>query len=110
MKYVCTTCLKEKTEIIDKLKEQTTYTITFDSKGGSEVKSITAEAGAKIEAPNNPTKENYIFVGWYESNDGGKTLNDKQFEFSYMPARVLLSMQSGALKALKVEHIITLHL
>lgn len=33
MKYVCTTCLKEKTEIIDKLKEQTTYTITFDSKG-----------------------------------------------------------------------------
>ena len=88
MKYVCTTCLKEKTEIIDKLKEQTTYTITFDSKGGSEVKSITAEAGAKIEAPNNPTKENYIFAGWYESNDGGKTLNDKQFEFSYMPARV----------------------
>jgi len=38
MKYVCTTCLKEKTETIDKLKEQTTYTITFDSRGGSEVK------------------------------------------------------------------------
>ena len=88
MKYVCTTCLKEKTETIDKLKEQTTYTITFDSRGGSEVKSITAEAGTKIDAPNNPTKENYIFVGWFESNDGGKTLNDKQFEFSYMPARV----------------------
>lgn len=88
MKYVCTTCLKEKTETIDKLKEQTTYTITFDSRGGSVVKSITAEAGAKIVAPNNPTKENYIFVGWFESSDGGKTLNDKQFEFSYMPARV----------------------
>lgn len=40
---------KRKTEIIDKLKEQTTYTITFDSKGGSEVKSITAEAGAKLK-------------------------------------------------------------
>lgn len=101
MKYVCTTCLKEKTEIIDKLKEQTTYTITFDSKGGSEVKSITAEAGAKIEAPNNPTKENYIFVGWYESNDGGKTLNDKQFEFSYMPARVFTLYAKWGIESIK---------
>ena len=57
MKYVCTTCLKEKTETIDKLKEQTTYTITFDSRGGSEVKSITAEAGTKIDAPKKPTKK-----------------------------------------------------
>lgn len=101
MKYVCKTCLKEKTEIIDKLNEQTTYTITFDSRGGSEVKSITAEAGAKIEAPNNPTKENYIFVGWYESNDGGKTLNDKQFEFSYMPARVFTLYAKWGIESIK---------
>ena len=88
MKYVCSTCLREKTEIIEKLKVETTYTITFDSRGGSEVKSITAEAGAKIEAPAAPTKEGYIFGGWYESSDNGTTLSETPFEFTYMPARV----------------------
>lgn len=88
MKYVCSTCLREKTEIIEKLKAETTYTITFDSRGGSEVKSITAEAGAKIEAPAQPTKEGYIFGGWYESSDDGTTLSETPFEFTYMPARV----------------------
>ena len=82
------TCLREKTEIIEKLKVETTYTITFDSRGGSEVKSITAEAGAKIEAPAAPTKEGYIFGGWYESSDNGTTLSETPFEFTYMPARV----------------------
>ena len=88
MKYVCSTCLREKTKIIEKLKVETTYTITFDSRGGSEVKSITAEAGAKIEAPTAPTKEGYIFGGWYESSDNGTTLSETPFEFTYMPARV----------------------
>ena len=76
MEYVCSTCLREKTEIIEKLKVETIYTITFDSRGGSEVKSITAEAGAKIEAPAAPTKEGYIFGGWYESSDNGTTLSE----------------------------------
>lgn len=88
MEYVCSTCLREKTEIIEKLKVETTYTITFDSRGGSEVKNITAEAGAKIEAPAAPTKEGYIFGGWYESSDNGTTLSETPFEFTYMPARV----------------------
>lgn len=87
MKYACSTCLREKTEIIDKLKEESTYTITFDSKGGSEVASISAPAGAKIEAPASPTKEGFLFADWYESNDGGATLAEKPFEFTYMPAR-----------------------
>lgn len=41
------------------------YTITFDSQGGSEVSPITIEAGNAITLPNNPTKEGYIFDGWY---------------------------------------------
>ena len=52
------------------------------------MKSITAEAGAKIEAPAAPTKEGYIFGGWYESSDNGTTLSETPFEFTYMPARV----------------------
>lgn len=77
----------QKEHNFDKSKEESTYTITFDSKGGSEVASISAPAGAKIEAPASPTKEGFLFAGWYESNDGGATLAEKPFEFTYMPAR-----------------------
>ena len=40
------------------------YTITFDSKGGSAVASITAAYGAVITAPANPTKTGYTFDSW----------------------------------------------
>lgn len=63
------------------------YTVTFDSKGGSAVKSVKANAGATITAPTAPTKDGFVFAGWYESADGGVTLSDTEFVFAYMPAR-----------------------
>lgn len=86
--YTCTVCRREKTESIDELVVGTEYTITFDSKGGSAVQPIKASAGAAITAPAAPTKDGFVFAGWYESTDGGTTLSDKAFSFSYMPARV----------------------
>lgn len=88
MVYTCTVCRREKTESIDELVVGTEYTITFDSKGGSAVQPIKASAGAAITAPTDPTKDGFVFAGWYESTDGGTTLSDKAFSFSYMPARV----------------------
>ena len=88
MVYTCTVCRREKTEKIDKLVAETEYTITFDSKGGSAVQPIKASAGAAITAPAAPTKDGFVFAGWYESADGGVTLSDTAFSFSYMPARV----------------------
>ena len=40
-------------------------TLTFNSNGGSEVESISGGAGLKVNMPANPTKEGYIFAGWY---------------------------------------------
>lgn len=88
MVYTCTVCRREKTESINELVVGTEYTITFDSKGGSAVQPIKASAGAAITAPAAPTKDGFVFAGWYESTDGGTTLSDTEFSFSYMPARV----------------------
>ena len=63
------------------------YTVTFDSKGGSEVAPIKAAAGAQISAPANPTREGFEFSGWFESTDGGNTLAESAFAFAYMPGK-----------------------
>ena len=42
-----------------------TYTITFDSNGGSEVASITSLSGRSITKPTDPTKNGTKFLGWY---------------------------------------------
>lgn len=41
------------------------YTVTFNSKGGSAVDSVTVTSGATISAPAEPTKEMKVFTGWY---------------------------------------------
>ena len=41
-----------------------TYTITFDTAGGSEIAPITQEYGTVITAPEAPTREGYTFTGW----------------------------------------------
>ena len=41
-----------------------TYTITFDTAGGSEIAPITQDCGTVITAPEAPTREGYTFIGW----------------------------------------------
>ena len=44
----------------------TTHTVTFDSNGGTEIASKEVVSGLKIKEPSTPTKDKYIFRGWYE--------------------------------------------
>jgi uncharacterized repeat protein (TIGR02543 family) len=48
----------------------TTYTVTFNSNGGSNVASITGiSSESTITLPRNPTKEGNFFGGWYIDNE-----------------------------------------
>lgn len=49
------------------------YTITFDSQGGSEVESVTANAGTVVEMQT-PVYAGHTFEGWYTEPEGGTRL------------------------------------
>ena len=50
------------------------YTVSFDTNGGSAVNSLTIKEDGTISEPTAPTREGYIFEGWY--------YNDEKFDFS----------------------------
>ena len=52
----------------------TTYTVSFDSNGGSAVTAQNIEAGQKATKPADPTKSGYDFKGW--------TLNGSAYDFN----------------------------
>lgn len=57
----------------------TTYTVTFNSNGGSSVSPIEqASAGASIAKPSDPTRASYEFDGWY-------TTAGEKISWSYTP-------------------------
>ncbi len=44
---------------------ENTYTVTFETNGGSEIAPVEVKEGNTLSIPENPTKENYEFDGWY---------------------------------------------
>ena len=60
---VILTCIFASCNKVD--AQEKTFTITFDSMGGSNVPSITIKDGETFVMPANPTKSGYIFAGWY---------------------------------------------
>ena len=54
-----------------------TYTLYFNTDGGTEIAAITADYGTPVSVEV-PTKENYLFAGW--------TLNGEPYELTTMPS------------------------
>lgn len=67
------TGMKEVTYQIEPIK----YVILFDSDGGSHVEPQVVEAGNCILKPEDPTKDGYLFTGWY--------YNSEEYDFSTIP-------------------------
>jgi len=59
--FLLSSCTQPEEEII-------TYTITFDSNGGSSVASQDVDSGALVTEPVDPTREGFIFQYWYTSD------------------------------------------
>ncbi|MFF2876518.1 InlB B-repeat-containing protein [Gottfriedia sp. NPDC057991] len=52
-----------------------TYTVKFNSNGGSSVTSKTAIYNATISQPKSPTRKGYAFIGWYKDAAGNVAWN-----------------------------------
>ena len=55
-------------------------TVSFDSKGGTEVADKTADKNGKVTTPTDPTREGYIFDGWYLVSAPG--VDDDKIDFT----------------------------
>ena len=44
-------------------------TITFDTKGGSKIESITISKDTELTLPKEPTRDGYVFKGWVDKNE-----------------------------------------
>ena len=45
-----------------------TYTVTFETSGGSAVAPVTVDTGSTVTKPADPTKSGYTFGGWYKDS------------------------------------------
>jgi len=57
------------------------YTITFDSNGGTPVESVTANYYEELNLPESPSRQGYIFQGWFSDSEFSTP-----FSFALMPA------------------------
>ena len=78
---------KEYTKVLSDLElnaqyELIIYTITFNSNGGNEIEDIEFTIETKnIELPT-PTREGYIFLGWYEEETKVETIENRNYELT----------------------------
>ena len=59
------------------INQPATYTVSFDTNGGSAVEEVTADKNTVITEPTAPTKEGFLFAGWYEDKE-----LTKEYDFS----------------------------
>jgi uncharacterized repeat protein (TIGR02543 family) len=58
-----------------------TYSVTFDSNGGTSVEASTYDTGGFVSEPVDPTRDGFVFDGWYSSAE-----LEEQISFPYSPA------------------------
>ena len=60
------------------LDAETTYLVHFEVNGGSEIDDVNVKHGLKVQKPADPTKEGFLFKGWYSDNELKNVFNFNQ--------------------------------
>ncbi len=81
--FVCTVCGDTKDDVIPKIVTSSggggtasEYTVTFETNGADKMSAVKVKRNEKLTKPLDPTKDGYVFVGWY--SDKGLT---KAYDF-----------------------------
>jgi basic membrane protein A len=61
----------------DNTPEIKTFEVTFETNGGTEIEMISYDEGETFDLPDNPTKEDSVFDGWYVDEDFSTTYSSK---------------------------------
>lgn len=64
---------KEHDDPVPPQTEDSEFTISFDTVGGSSVQNQTIQSGGKITKPADPKKDGYVFAGWYTAQSYSAT-------------------------------------
>ncbi len=75
---LCNGC-EEASKEVDESEEIATYTISFETNGGSTISAFKVESGSKITQPTDPTKDGYSFDNWYSD-----TALTQRFDFALL--------------------------
>jgi uncharacterized repeat protein (TIGR02543 family) len=67
--------LKAKADEIIEASKPVIVTISFDSHEGSPVEAITGNMGTQVNAPADPKRAGYTFLGWFDAETGGALYN-----------------------------------
>ena len=66
------------------IKAPQSFVVEFESNGGSPVATQTIKEGDKVQKPNDPEREGFTFVGWYNAGDPGDPYDfEKPVEASF---------------------------
>ena len=84
--------------IINNVKNNKQFLVTFDSNGGTPIESVKVKEKSLVSKPNDPEKEGYIFLGWTE--------NGKAYDFNTEITKDITLVASYEIKKENVENYI----
>ena len=67
--FSATTVITANLILYAKWKVEPLYTVTFESNGGTKVDAIKVKSGSTITLPASPSKDGFIFGGWYTDKE-----------------------------------------
>lgn len=90
--------------IVNAVYKKNQYTITFDTDGGSNIDAYTLDYNSFVIAPNNPTKEGYVFIGWDKEIPSNMPADNLIFKAVWSPVQCTISFNDNTADSIKAKY------